>query len=127
MYRHGYFVWRGASRVEHATRGTARDYLCTRGSTGECTVAIVRTGVALSSLVCWLVILIGAGSSEVGARSAPVGRKRGDWGPSCPPVVKGVCIAVQAERSEAKEQARRTSAQARGRGGGLGSAGGGAG
>ena len=32
-------------------------------------MAIVRTGVALSSLACWLVILIGAGSSEVGARS----------------------------------------------------------
>ena len=76
MYRHGYFVWRGASRVEHArweatTRGTARDYLCTRGSTGECTVAIVRTGVVWSSLVCWLVILIG-GFPEVVARSAPV-------------------------------------------------------
>ena len=40
-------------------------------------MAIVRTGVAWSSLVCWLVILIGAGSSEVGARSAPVGQKRG--------------------------------------------------
>ena len=34
-------------------------------------MAIVRTGVAWSSLVCWLVILIGAGSSEVGAQSAP--------------------------------------------------------
>ena len=95
------------TRGGHNYRGTARDYLCTRGSTGECTVAIVRTGVAWSSLVCWLVILIGAGSSEVGARSAPVGRKRGarackvtgDWGPSCPPVVRGGgcarCIAVQ--------------------------------
>ena len=40
-------------------------------------MAIVRTGVAWSSLVCWLVILIGAGSSEVGAQSAPVGQKRG--------------------------------------------------
>ena len=34
-------------------------------------MAIVRTGVAWFSLVCWLVILIGAGSSEVGARLAP--------------------------------------------------------
>ena len=40
-------------------------------------MAIVRTGVAWYSLVCWLVILIGAGSSEVGAQSAPVGQKRG--------------------------------------------------
>ena len=34
-------------------------------------MAIVRTDVAWFSLVCWLVILIGAGSSEVGARLAP--------------------------------------------------------
>ena len=39
-------------------------------------MAIVRTGVAWSSLVCWLFNLIGAASSEVGARSAPVGWKR---------------------------------------------------
>ena len=32
-------------------------------------VATVCTGMAWSSFVCWLVILIGAGSSEVGARS----------------------------------------------------------
>ena len=31
--------------------------------------AFVRTGMAWSSFVCWLVILIRAGSSEVGARS----------------------------------------------------------
>ena len=40
-----------------------------RGSRGECAVATVRTGVAWSSFACWLVILIRAGSSEVGARS----------------------------------------------------------
>ena len=63
------------SHVRHArrahTRGlTARDYLCTH-SKGECTAAIVRTGVACSSFVRWLVILIAGSSSEVGARSAP--------------------------------------------------------
>ena len=49
--------------------GTARGASHARGSRGECAVAIVRTGVAWPSLVCWLVILIGAGCSEVGARS----------------------------------------------------------
>ena len=51
--------------------GTARGASCARGSRGECAVAIVRTGVAWFSLVCWLVILIG-GFPEVVARSAPV-------------------------------------------------------
>ena len=50
-----------------------------RGSRGECAaVATVRTDVAWPSLVCWLVILIGAGSSEVGARS---------------PVVDSLCVS----------------------------------
>ena len=53
--------------------GTARGASCARGSRGECAVAIVRTGVAWCSLACWLVILIRAGSSEVGARSPGAG------------------------------------------------------
>ena len=40
-----------------------------RGSRGECAVATARTDVAWCSLVYWSVILIGAGSSEVGVRS----------------------------------------------------------
>ena len=67
--------FREEHHVRHAHGGhnygdTARDYLCTH-SKGECTAAIVRTGVACSSFVRWLVILIARSSSEVGARSAP--------------------------------------------------------
>ena len=50
---------------------TRRATIYARSSKGECTAAIVRTGVACSSFVRWLVILIAGSSSEVGARSAP--------------------------------------------------------
>ena len=42
-----------------------------RGSRGECAVATARTDVAWYSLVYWSVILIGAGSSEVGVVRSP--------------------------------------------------------
>ena len=77
-------------------------------------MAIVRTGMAWPSLVCWLVILIGAGSSEVGARSAPVGRKRGarackvtgDWGPSCAHRRSGWAGVSQCRESAARPRSR---------------------
>ena len=62
-------------------------------------MAIVRTGVARFSLVCWLVILIGAGSSEVGARLAP-GAEAGSTCVQGSIVVRGgQVIAVQGESS----------------------------
>ena len=72
-----YFVWRGASREARTRRpqlsygDTARDYLCTQPFRGVHSGHGVRTGVACSSFVRWLVILIAGSSSEVGARSAP--------------------------------------------------------
>ena len=50
-------LWGGAQFFVHAALGES------------VRVATVRTGVAWCSLACWLAILIGAGSSEVGARS----------------------------------------------------------
>ena len=62
------------ARERHARRsyycGDNAQFFVLHAALGESVrVAIVRTGVALSSLACWLAILIGAGSSEVGARS----------------------------------------------------------
>ena len=60
--RHGFRLARGitwVTRGGHNYLGMAPDYECARGSTGKCTVATVRTGVAWSSLVRWLVILMG--------------------------------------------------------------------
>ena len=64
--RAGSFGYRG-TRGGHTTVGQRAVCRAARGSSVR--VAVVRTGVALSSLACWLVILIRAGSSEVGARS----------------------------------------------------------
>ena len=50
-------------------RGQRAVLRAARGSGRKCAEASVRTGMAWSSFVCWLVILIRAGSSEVGARS----------------------------------------------------------
>ena len=56
--RVGSFVWRGNGDNAQC---------CTRLWERVC--GGLRTGMAWSSFVCWLVILIRAGSSEVGARS----------------------------------------------------------
>ena len=67
---------RAAFRVARERGHARRSHYCggaqffVHAAPGESVrVATVRTGVALSRLACWLVILIGAGSSEVGARS----------------------------------------------------------
>ena len=81
VYRHGYFVWRGASRGARTRRPQPwgrRAIINACSSTGSVhRVAIVRTGVLWPTLVRWLVILIGGSSSEVHGRRLSVGRKRG--------------------------------------------------
>ena len=65
-------------------------------------VAIVRTGMAWPSLVCWLVILISGGRSTVGACEAEAGSMYAQGHRRLGAVVRGgqVCIADR----EAKEQ-----------------------
>ena len=61
---------RGHARTSLYYGDNAQLFVLHAQLSGMCAVAIVRTGVAWSSFVCWLVILIRVGSSEVGARSA---------------------------------------------------------
>ena len=71
-------------------------------------MAIVCTGMACSSFVRWLVILIGGSSSEVGARSAPgaeAGSRYAQGHRRFGAIVEGV--------SECKESARRAQGERR--------------
>ena len=64
------FVWRGSEARAEVTLLWGGAQFSVHAAQGESVrVATVRTCVALSSLACWFAILIGAGSSEVGARS----------------------------------------------------------